>query len=104
MSHRFASETDTEVIAHLIHHYFQKNRDLFAATRQAAAEQVGPVTADLAAAQDKGDEHADDGEPAARMARPRLPPRLNFVGTAWPALTTFRNGRFEIGWKKPLKG
>src|SRR3954470_15862715 len=28
----FASQTDTEVIAHLIHHYFRETGDLFAAT------------------------------------------------------------------------
>jgi glucosamine--fructose-6-phosphate aminotransferase (isomerizing) len=37
----FESQTDTEVIAHLIHHYYQKSKDLFAATRQAIAELTG---------------------------------------------------------------
>jgi len=37
----FESQTDTEVIAHLIHHYYQKDKDLFAATRQAAADLTG---------------------------------------------------------------
>jgi glucosamine--fructose-6-phosphate aminotransferase (isomerizing) len=37
----FESQTDTEVIAHLIHHYFSQSRDLFAATRQAVAELHG---------------------------------------------------------------
>ncbi|HCI12933.1 MAG: glutamine--fructose-6-phosphate aminotransferase [Gallionellales bacterium GWA2_60_142] len=41
MGYAFESQTDTEVIAHLIHHYFQQSGDLFAATRQAAAELTG---------------------------------------------------------------
>jgi glucosamine--fructose-6-phosphate aminotransferase (isomerizing) len=37
----FESQTDTEVIAHLIHHYFKAGGDLFAATRKAAADLHG---------------------------------------------------------------
>ena len=37
----FTSQTDTEVIAHLIHHYYSKNNDLLAATKQAIAELTG---------------------------------------------------------------
>jgi glucosamine--fructose-6-phosphate aminotransferase (isomerizing) len=37
----FESQTDTEVIAHLIHHYFKQSRDLFEATRKAAADLHG---------------------------------------------------------------
>ncbi|MFZ5524701.1 MAG: glutamine--fructose-6-phosphate transaminase (isomerizing) [Pseudomonadota bacterium] len=37
----FESQTDTEVIAHLIHHYYQITKDLLEATRQAAAELTG---------------------------------------------------------------
>ena len=37
----FESQTDTEVIAHLIHHYYIASKDLFAATRQATAELTG---------------------------------------------------------------
>ena len=37
----FESQTDTEVIAHLIHHYYQQSKDLFAATRKASAELTG---------------------------------------------------------------
>jgi glucosamine--fructose-6-phosphate aminotransferase (isomerizing) len=37
----FESQTDTEVIAHLIHHYYQKNKNLFAATRHATSELTG---------------------------------------------------------------
>ncbi len=41
LGYAFESQTDTEVIAHLIHHYFKQSRDLFAATRQATAELTG---------------------------------------------------------------
>ena len=41
MGCRFVSETDTEVIAHLIHHYYQHNHDLLAATQQAVADLHG---------------------------------------------------------------
>jgi len=37
----FKSQTDTEVIAHLIHYYFKQSNDLFAATRQAVSELAG---------------------------------------------------------------
>jgi glucosamine--fructose-6-phosphate aminotransferase (isomerizing) len=37
----FESQTDTEVIAHLIHHYYKQSGDLFQATRSATAELVG---------------------------------------------------------------
>ena len=37
----FESQTDTEVIAHLIHHYFSQQHDLLAATIQAASDLVG---------------------------------------------------------------
>jgi len=37
----FTSETDTEVIAHLIEHYFRQSKDLLAATRDAVAELEG---------------------------------------------------------------
>ncbi|MDR2875816.1 MAG: glutamine--fructose-6-phosphate transaminase (isomerizing) [Methylobacillus sp.] len=37
----FESQTDTEVIAHLIHHHLKQNGDLFAATRLAVAELTG---------------------------------------------------------------
>jgi len=37
----FTSETDTEVIVHLIHHYYKTERDLLAATRLAVAELRG---------------------------------------------------------------
>ncbi|MDR2219658.1 MAG: glutamine--fructose-6-phosphate transaminase (isomerizing) [Methylobacillus sp.] len=37
----FESQTDTEVIAHLIHHYCEQGGDLFQAVRQAVAELTG---------------------------------------------------------------
>ena len=41
LGYAFESQTDTEVIAHLIHHYFRAGGDLFAATRKAAADLHG---------------------------------------------------------------
>ncbi len=41
LGYRFESQTDTEVIAHLIHHYYKQGSELFDATRQAAAELIG---------------------------------------------------------------
>ena len=39
--YRFVSDTDTEVVAHLIHLYWKQHGDLFAAVRNAAAELRG---------------------------------------------------------------
>jgi glutamine---fructose-6-phosphate transaminase (isomerizing) len=41
LGYTFESQTDTEVIAHLVHHYFKETGDLFAATRKAAADLRG---------------------------------------------------------------
>ncbi|HET9653051.1 MAG TPA: glutamine--fructose-6-phosphate transaminase (isomerizing) [Usitatibacter sp.] len=41
LGYAFESQTDTEVVAHLIHHYFRERRDLFEATRRAAADLQG---------------------------------------------------------------
>jgi glucosamine--fructose-6-phosphate aminotransferase (isomerizing) len=41
LGYAFDSQTDTEVIAHLIHHYFKARGDLFEATRLAAADLRG---------------------------------------------------------------
>ena len=41
MGYAFDSQTDTEVVAHLIHHYFKVTGDLFGATRKAAADLHG---------------------------------------------------------------
>ncbi len=37
----FESQTDTEVVAHLVHHYFKASGDLFLATRKTAADLRG---------------------------------------------------------------
>ena len=39
--YQFASETDTEVVAHRIHHHLQKQRELFKAVRATVAELEG---------------------------------------------------------------
>ncbi|HEX4781803.1 MAG TPA: glutamine--fructose-6-phosphate transaminase (isomerizing) [Usitatibacter sp.] len=41
LGYAFESQTDTEVVAHLIHHYFQERRDLLDATRRAVADLRG---------------------------------------------------------------
>ncbi|OGI43702.1 MAG: glutamine--fructose-6-phosphate aminotransferase [Candidatus Muproteobacteria bacterium RBG_16_64_11] len=41
LGYAFESQTDTEVIAHLIHYYFAQTGDLFAATRRAVADLRG---------------------------------------------------------------
>jgi len=41
LGYAFESQTDTEVIAHLVHHYYQESRDLFEATRKAVADLHG---------------------------------------------------------------
>jgi glucosamine--fructose-6-phosphate aminotransferase (isomerizing) len=41
LGYTFASDTDTEVVAHLIHHYFKQSGDLLAATYDATRELVG---------------------------------------------------------------
>ena len=41
LGYEFTSQTDTEVIAHLIHHYYQSTADLFEATRLAVRELSG---------------------------------------------------------------
>ena len=41
LGYRFDSQTDTEVIAHLVEHYYQASGDLFAATCRAVGELVG---------------------------------------------------------------
>src|SRR6185503_1883377 len=41
LGYAFESQTDTEVVAHLIHHYFQERRDLLDATRKAVADLRG---------------------------------------------------------------
>jgi glucosamine--fructose-6-phosphate aminotransferase (isomerizing) len=41
MGYRFESQTDTEVIAHLLEHYFKQTNDLFEATRKTVTELEG---------------------------------------------------------------
>src|SRR5512142_2863230 len=41
LGYAFESQTDTEVVAHLIHFHYKTSRDLFAATRSAVAELNG---------------------------------------------------------------
>ena len=41
LGYTFESQTDTEVVAHLIHHYYQGSRDLFEATRRAVCDLRG---------------------------------------------------------------
>jgi glucosamine--fructose-6-phosphate aminotransferase (isomerizing) len=41
LGYAFESQTDTEVIAHLVHHYFSATRDLLAATQEAVRDLVG---------------------------------------------------------------
>ncbi|HJV07330.1 MAG TPA: glutamine--fructose-6-phosphate transaminase (isomerizing), partial [Chromobacteriaceae bacterium] len=41
LGYTFESQTDTEVIAHLVHHYFSQSGDLFLAVRQTVRELVG---------------------------------------------------------------
>ncbi|HET8731384.1 MAG TPA: glutamine--fructose-6-phosphate transaminase (isomerizing) [Moraxellaceae bacterium] len=41
LGYEFTSQTDTEVIAHLVHRYYEKSHDLFAAVQSAARELVG---------------------------------------------------------------
>jgi len=50
----FESQTDTEVIAHLIHHYFKQGNDLFTATRKAVAELVGAYAIAVVAINEPG--------------------------------------------------
>ena len=66
LGYTFESQTDTEVIAHLIHHYFQKDKDLFAATRQAIAELTGAYAIAVISRQ------APDRMVCARMGCPLL--------------------------------
>ncbi len=64
--YEFTSQTDTEVIAHLVHSYYIKSHDLFAAVQTAVKELVGAY-AIAVIAQDKPDQLA-----VARMGCPLL--------------------------------
>ena len=52
LGYAFESQTDTEVVAHLIHHYFKASGDLFAATRKAAADLHGAYALGVVALDD----------------------------------------------------
>lgn len=41
LGYKFVSDTDTEVVAHLVHYYFKESRDLLDATHKAVAELQG---------------------------------------------------------------
>jgi glucosamine--fructose-6-phosphate aminotransferase (isomerizing) len=41
LGYRFVSDTDTEVVAHLVHHYLRETGDLFRATHRAVSELTG---------------------------------------------------------------
>ncbi len=41
LGYAFTSQTDTEVVAHLVHHYYKAGGDLFTATRRAVADLRG---------------------------------------------------------------
>lgn len=66
LGYTFESQTDTEVIAHLVHYYLQQDGDLFAATRHAVRELIGAYAIGVIAL-DKPDELV-----CARMGCPLL--------------------------------
>ncbi|MDF0605768.1 glutamine--fructose-6-phosphate transaminase (isomerizing) [Neisseriaceae bacterium TC5R-5] len=55
LGYAFESQTDTEVIAHLIHHYYQASADLFDAVKRASRELTGAYAIGVIAA-DRPDE------------------------------------------------
>jgi glucosamine--fructose-6-phosphate aminotransferase (isomerizing) len=52
LGYEFESQTDTEVVAHLLHHYFAASGDLFLATREAAADLRGAYAIGVVALDD----------------------------------------------------
>ena len=52
--YKFTSETDTETIVHLLHHHYQKNNDLLAATKATVAELEGAYALGIISARDPG--------------------------------------------------
>src|SRR6185436_10613450 len=52
LGYQFTSQTDTEVIAHLVHHYFKQSGDLFDATQKAASELHGAYAIGVVALND----------------------------------------------------
>jgi glucosamine--fructose-6-phosphate aminotransferase (isomerizing) len=53
LGYTFASDTDTEVVAHLIHHYFKASGDLLGATHRAAHELIGAYAIAVVSEQDR---------------------------------------------------
>ena len=85
MGYVFESQTDTEVIAHLIHHYYQQSEDLFAATRQAIAELTGAYAIGVIC------KHTPEQMVCARMGCPLLiglGEGANFIASDVSALLT----------------
>jgi glucosamine--fructose-6-phosphate aminotransferase (isomerizing) len=54
MGYAFDSQTDTEVVAHLIHHYYQERPDVFEATRRAVADLHGAYAIGVVALAEPG--------------------------------------------------
>jgi glucosamine--fructose-6-phosphate aminotransferase (isomerizing) len=54
LGYRFVSDTDTEVLAHLVHHYFKQTGDLFAATHRAIGELTGAYAIAVVSQKDPG--------------------------------------------------
>ena len=52
LGYTFESQTDTEVVAHLVHHHYKTTRDLFEATRLAAADLRGAYAIGVVALSD----------------------------------------------------
>ncbi len=52
LGYAFESQTDTEVIAHLVHHYYKAGNDLFAATQKAASDLRGAYAIGVVALSD----------------------------------------------------
>ncbi len=53
LGYAFESQTDTEVVAHLIHHYFRATGDLFEATRRAVGDLRGAYALGVVALADR---------------------------------------------------
>jgi glutamine---fructose-6-phosphate transaminase (isomerizing) len=54
LGYTFDSQTDTEVVAHLIHHYYRERPDVFEATRRAVAELHGAYAIGVVALAEPG--------------------------------------------------
>ena len=54
LGYRFVSDTDTEVVAHLVHHYLSETGDLFRATHRAVSELTGAYAIAVLSEKDPG--------------------------------------------------